>query len=101
MGFGTGDNCVGNAILSNSIYANGKIGIDLGSEGVPLLNSPGSPHTGPNLLQSFPVLTEAVAFTGFRRSSSARSIATRTRRSRSSSSPVRQPIHRDTVKARP
>ena len=64
VGSGTGDNCVGDAILSNSIFGNGKIGIDLGSQGVPLLNSPGSPHTGANLLQSFPVLNEAVAFTG-------------------------------------
>ena len=64
VGSGTGDDCVGDAILSNSIFDNGKIGIDLGSQGVPLLNSPGSPHTGANLLQSFPVLNEAVAFTG-------------------------------------
>ena len=49
-----------NAILSNSIFANSKLGIDLGDDGV-TLNTPGGPHTGPNLLQNFPVIT-SVAF---------------------------------------
>ena len=63
VGLGSGDYCPGNAILSNSIFGNQHLGIDLGSDGV-TLNTPGSPHVGPNLLQSFPVLTQAVAFTG-------------------------------------
>ena len=63
VGLSPGDQCVGDAILSNSIFGNSQIGIDLGGDGV-TLNTPGSPHTGPNNLQSFPVLNEAVAFTG-------------------------------------
>jgi titin len=47
-----------NAILSNAIFGNTGLGIDLGGEGV-TANSPGSPHAGPNHLQSFPVLTGA------------------------------------------
>jgi large repetitive protein len=52
----------GNAILSNSIYDNGALGIDLGENGV-TVNTPGGPHTGPNELQNFPVILAAVAFT--------------------------------------
>jgi uncharacterized repeat protein (TIGR01451 family) len=48
----------GNAILSNSIFRNQALGIDLGGDGV-TLNEPGSPHTGPNDRQNFPVLTRA------------------------------------------
>ena len=47
-------------ILANSIYGNGNPGIDLGGDGV-TLNTPGGPHTGPNELQNFPVITEALA----------------------------------------
>ena len=47
-------------ILANSIYANGSLGIDLGGDGV-TLNALGGPHTGPNELQNFPVITEALA----------------------------------------
>jgi uncharacterized repeat protein (TIGR01451 family) len=43
----------GDAILGNSIFSNGW-GIDLG--GV-TANTPGGPHTGPNLLQNYPVIT--------------------------------------------
>jgi titin len=50
----------GNSIRGNSIFANGALGIDLGEDGV-TLNTPGGPHTGPNNLQNFPVLTNAVA----------------------------------------
>jgi hypothetical protein len=46
-----------NAILGNSISENGKLGIDLGNNGVTLNNSSG--HTGPNLFQNFPVLSLA------------------------------------------
>ena len=63
VGLSASDQCVGDVILSNSIFGNSQIGIDLGNDGV-TLNSPGSPHTGANNLQSFPVLHEAVAFTG-------------------------------------
>ena len=63
VGLSSNDECVGDTILSNSIFGNSRIGIDLGSDGV-TPNTPGSPHTGANNLQSFPVLNEAVAFTG-------------------------------------
>jgi CSLREA domain-containing protein len=45
-----------NGILGNSIFANGGLGIDLGNDGV-TPNSPGGPHTGPNNLQNFPLIT--------------------------------------------
>jgi hypothetical protein len=48
----------GNRIETNSIRDNGGLGIDLGNDGV-TLNTPGGPHTGPNNLQNFPVLTSA------------------------------------------
>jgi len=51
--FGTG-----NRILSNSIFFNGGLGIDLGDDGV-TPNDPGDPDTGPNNLQNFPVLSSA------------------------------------------
>ena len=63
VGFGPTDECPGNEILSDSIFGNGHLGIDLGNDGV-TPNSPGSPHTGANNLQSFPVITNVVAFTG-------------------------------------
>ena len=50
VGSGTGD-----AILSNSIYANGRLGIDLAPVGVnPNIN--GGPGVRPNDLQNYPVL---------------------------------------------
>ena len=49
---------VDDAILGNAIFANGALGIDLGPAGV-TMNTPGGPHTGPNLLQNFPVITSA------------------------------------------
>ncbi len=51
---------VGITVEGNSIYSNGRLGIDLGNDGV-TLNTPGGPHTGPNNLQNFPVLTSALA----------------------------------------
>ena len=45
----------GNAIRLNSIFANSGLGIQLGS-GV-TSNAPGGPHTGPNELQNYPVIT--------------------------------------------
>lgn len=53
----------GDAILGNSIFTNAKLGIDLGNDG-PTLNSPGGPHSGPNDLQNYPVITSAVSSDG-------------------------------------
>ena len=50
-------------ILSNSIYANQGLGIDLGDDGV-TPNHPGGPVYGPNNLQNYPVLTSAVVASG-------------------------------------
>jgi hypothetical protein len=47
---------VGNTILSNSIFANKKLGIDLGANGV-TENDSGDGDLGPNNLQNFPVVT--------------------------------------------
>jgi titin len=59
IGYATNDTtAVGNAVLGNNIFGNGGPGIDLGNDGV-TANTPGSPHSGPNDLQSFPVLNQA------------------------------------------
>lgn len=50
----------GNAILGNTIYANGDVGIDLGATGV-TPNDAGDGDTGPNNLQNFPLLTAVMA----------------------------------------
>jgi len=63
IGSYSGDEAIGNAILWNSIYGNSALGIDLGDDGV-TLNTPGGPHSGPNDLQNFPVLSEAATFQG-------------------------------------
>ncbi len=63
VGSNSGDTAVGNAILSNAIYDNGAMGIDLGDDGV-TPNTPGGPHSGPNDLQNFPVLSQAATFDG-------------------------------------
>jgi CSLREA domain-containing protein len=50
----------GNAILGNSIYSNGILGIDLSTNPVSggvTPNDPNDPDTGPNNLQNFPILT--------------------------------------------
>lgn len=52
----------GNAFLSNSIYSNGDLGIDLAPsfQGTSVtVNDIGDPDTGPNNLQNFPVITAA------------------------------------------
>lgn len=50
----------GNPILTNSIFSNGGLGIDLGPTGV-TLNDPGDGDSGANNLQNFPVLNSANA----------------------------------------
>jgi hypothetical protein len=50
------NDALNNAILSNSIYNNGGLGIDLGGDGV-TPNDPGDTDTGPNNLQNYPILT--------------------------------------------
>ncbi len=58
------DGEVNNAFLDNIIAFNGALGIDLNggtqnSYGV-TANTPGGPHSGPNDLQNYPVLTSAI-----------------------------------------
>jgi hypothetical protein len=55
IGSSATDNPVNNSVLSNSIFANGGLGIDLGDDGVTANGA--APRTGPNNLQNFPVLT--------------------------------------------
>ncbi len=64
FGGGTGiaalSRAAGNPILSNSIYANEGLGIDLGDDGV-TPNDEGDPDTGSNNLQNYPVLASAIS----------------------------------------
>ena len=53
----------GVAILSNAIYANQGLGIDLNDDGV-TPNHPGGPIYGPNNYQNYPVLTSATSSGG-------------------------------------
>lgn len=48
----------GNRILSNSIFSNGNLGIDLGTNGI-TPNDLDDPDTGANNLQNFPVISTA------------------------------------------
>jgi hypothetical protein len=57
VGQSAGDtSAIQNSIRGDNIYYNGKLGIDLGNDGV-TLNDPEDADVGPNLLQNFPVLT--------------------------------------------
>ena len=53
-----GPSAAGNRILSNSIFANAGLGIDLGDDGL-TPNDPDDADIGPNYLQNFPVLSSA------------------------------------------
>ena len=53
-----GPDATGNRVLSNSIFANAGLGIDLGDDG-PTANDPDDADIGPNYLQNFPVLSSA------------------------------------------
>jgi len=61
VGANTADNSTGNAILANTIYANGKLGIDLGNEKNPTGTHVANHASGPNNLQNAPVLTKATS----------------------------------------
>ena len=52
-----------NTISGNSIFSNRRLGIDLGNDGV-TPNTPGGPHTGPNHLQNYPILSSVDYFDG-------------------------------------
>jgi hypothetical protein len=54
---------VDTAILTNSIYANGWLGIDLAINGI-TPNDGGDPDGGPNRLQNYPVLNYAYSASG-------------------------------------
>jgi CSLREA domain-containing protein len=49
----------GLSILSNSIFSNDGLGIDLNGDGITPNDGPGDADTGPNNLQNFPVITSA------------------------------------------
>jgi hypothetical protein len=63
-GFGVdvlGNDTTGNTIEQNSIFSNGRLGINLGDNGGKVLpNDPGDMDTGANDLQNYPVLASAV-----------------------------------------
>src|SRR5206468_3343311 len=49
-----------NSVVNDLIYSNGKLGIDLGDDGV-TPDDPGDADSGPNTLLNFPVITSAVS----------------------------------------
>lgn len=58
-----GDNTKNTSIRGNSIYANGRLGIDLVPSGV-TPNDAGDVDAGPNNLQNFPLITSVVSAAG-------------------------------------
>jgi len=54
---------LGNALLSNSIFSNSGLGIDLGNDGV-TPNTQTGPNSGPNAFQNTPVITSATVASG-------------------------------------
>ena len=54
-----GSTTTGNSILSNLIFGNGLLGIDLGDDGVTLNHATAT--TGPNNFQNFPVISSVVS----------------------------------------
>jgi hypothetical protein len=54
-----GSGATGNSILTNSIFGNGWLGIDLDGFGAVIPNDPGDPDVGPNNLQNFPEISSA------------------------------------------
>ena len=63
IGNSPSDLSFGNQVTSDSIYSNGKLGIDLGDDGV-TPNNPDNLRPGPNGFQNYPVLTTAASFGG-------------------------------------
>ena len=64
IGASNSDDSPGNEILSNSIYNNAELGINLGFNSAPTQNMPGGPFQGPNDLQNYPVLTQVLTVSG-------------------------------------
>jgi hypothetical protein len=62
VGASATDASAGDSILGNAIFANARLGIDLGNNGVTLNDSQG--HSGPNRFQDFPVLSSAALVNG-------------------------------------
>ena len=60
---GDGNRLLSNRIVSNTIFGNGRLGIDLGNDGV-TWNDLGDVDTGANNLQNFPLLISATTFAG-------------------------------------
>lgn len=58
-----GSGTVSNSIRGNSIHSNGRLGVDLNSDGVSV-NDAGDADTGPNNLQNFPVIASALTVNG-------------------------------------
>jgi hypothetical protein len=54
----------GNSVLSNSIFENNELGIDLGTDNAVTPNDAGDPDAGANNLQNFPELTSASTVAG-------------------------------------
>ncbi|MBA3472257.1 MAG: Ig-like domain-containing protein [Rubrobacter sp.] len=57
-------NARGVNLVSNSIFSNGALGIDLLNDNVPNLNDPDDADGGPNNMQNYPVITSAATTSG-------------------------------------